>query len=86
MKLHSNLKYLKLIAFSYFLLFFLGSCTKDIYRRIAVTTGQVVDVSNTSATAQGRIIDQGQDGVTDYGHCWNINRYPTNNNNKTIIF
>ena len=42
-----------------------------------IETGGVNLITTSSATVQGKIIEQGMSSVTKYGHCWSISTSPT---------
>ena len=68
-----------------FLLLTSFSCTKDLYRKVAVNTKEVSAITGSTATVAGRIIDEGEEGATQYGHCWDIAQSPTTDKNKTEL-
>jgi len=66
-----------------FLLFLPFACKKfEPNRIIEVTTDSVTDVAYRSCTAQGSIIDIGEDGITQHGFCWSTSQNPTLADNK----
>ena len=83
---------LTLLAFNFLLLALsvvvglsFSSCTKDLYRKVAVNTKEVSAITGSTATVAGRIIDEGEEGATQYGHCWDIAQSPTTDKNKTEL-
>jgi len=72
------------LTFNFLLLSF-SSCTKDLYRKVAVNTKEVSAITGSTATVAGRIIDEGEEGATQYGHCWDIAQSPTTDKNKTEL-
>ncbi len=55
----------------------LYSCKKlEIERITKVATGEVTDITAHSATITGSIMDIGEAGITQYGHCWDIKENP----------
>ena len=73
------------LVLSCILVFTVTSCTKDFYRSVAVTTKAVSAVTGNTATATGRIIDEGEAGAAQYGHCWDTIAAPTILKNKTEL-
>jgi hypothetical protein len=53
--------------------------TCEFEREIKVRTGEVVQVSENSVVLYGEIVDAGEDGIQQYGHCWSTTTYPDNN-------
>jgi uncharacterized protein (TIGR02145 family) len=51
--------------------------------RPTISTGNVVNVTSTSATSGGTITDDGGTGILARGVCWNISSKPTVLNSKT---
>ena len=49
-----------------------------------VSTDPVVNISTTTATSGGKVLDDGNAGVTARGVCWSTNQSPTVNDNKTM--
>ena len=72
------------LTFNFLLLSF-SSCTKDLYRKVAVNTKEVSAITGSSAIGAGRIIDEGKEGAAQYGHCWDIASSPTTDKNKTEL-
>lgn len=76
--------FLKLLAVLVLTFFASSSCIK-IEREPKVETGQVSDITNTTANATGDIIDLGE-GITDCGHCWSsTSNPPTISDSKTAL-
>ncbi|MBI5219855.1 MAG: hypothetical protein HY958_13090, partial [Bacteroidia bacterium] len=63
-------------------LIYFSSCQKDMYRIIQVNTNTATAISDSIATATGRVIDVGENGVKQYGHCWDTIQKPTISSNK----
>ena len=56
---------------------YISSCTKiDLTRIAVIDTGPVSNVEQTSANANGNIIDLGSN-LTDHGFCWSRDSLPT---------
>jgi uncharacterized protein (TIGR02145 family) len=49
----------------------------EVNRTIKIETQSVTDITTDSASVLGEIIDLGEDGVTEYGHCWSTHEIPT---------
>lgn len=78
--IHKSLLISVLILFGFTVAYF-SSCKKIDLKRIAVIdTDGVVGVGASTATAQGSVVDAGQN-PTDYGFCWSEGSTPTVNNN-----
>lgn len=45
-----------------------------------VTTGQISNITSTTANCGGNVINEGASSVTMKGVCWSTNPYPTNDN------
>lgn len=64
---------------------FFFACKKiDLVRIAYVKTEAVSNINQSSATANGVIVDLGEGGIKDHGFCWslsNINSLPTINDN-----
>src|SRR5659263_299027 len=58
----------------------LPSCMKDVTIPI-VTTNNVSDITQTTASTGGKVIDNGGAEVTDIGVCWSTTPNPTTSNN-----
>jgi len=50
---------------------------------LTVTTGQVTDVTATSAICSGSVTSDGDQNVTSRGVCWSTSENPTTSNSKT---
>jgi len=72
-----------LLIISIIPLFFFLSCEKP-EREAKVETGQVTDITATSAKVAGEIIDVGE-GITEHGHCWGFGSKPTISDLKTTL-
>ena len=61
-----------------------NSCKKESEKVMKVKIDSVSNVSETSATVTGTILDIGN-GIDQYGHCWSTSSGPTfeSNDNKT---
>ncbi|MBN1387222.1 MAG: fibrobacter succinogenes major paralogous domain-containing protein [Bacteroidales bacterium] len=67
----------------FFLIILLFGCKKIEPKRIVkVETISITDIGYTSCTAQGSIIDIGEDGITQHGFCWSTSQNPTLADNK----
>ncbi|UCH14009.1 MAG: hypothetical protein JSV22_13005 [Bacteroidales bacterium] len=49
----------------------------DFERVVRLKTGEVTDITTNSAIVSGFFRDLGEGGITQYGHCWSVNQYPT---------
>ena len=67
-----------------FILNVLISCKKEKPTPPSITTTAVTEISYTTATSGGNIIDQGSSSVLSMGICWNTSPNPTIENNKTL--
>jgi uncharacterized protein (TIGR02145 family) len=57
---------------------FIHSCKKlEIERIVKVETGEVSDITSNSASITGIILDVGENGLTQYGHCWSTDINPS---------
>jgi len=64
-------------------LILISSCEKrDFVKIMEVTTNTASNITPTTATVSGTIVDLGS-GITTHGHCWSTSQNPTTNNNKT---
>jgi hypothetical protein len=53
------------------------SCKKlEFERTIRLKTGEVYNISRNSATITGIILDIGENGIAQYGHCWSTDSNP----------
>ena len=59
------------------------SCEKLSLHRINKLKTDTVIVNNTYIIAKGTIVDIGEEGITDYGHCWSTSIEPTIEDFKT---
>lgn len=66
----------------FFLLVLTCSCKKDIVPTI--TTSQISDITGTTATCGGTIIDIGSEIILSKGVCWSSEGTPSVDNNTTI--
>ncbi|MCK4663242.1 MAG: fibrobacter succinogenes major paralogous domain-containing protein [Bacteroidales bacterium] len=83
MKKHKPLLLSLLAAITITGFIFIFSCQKiELKREIKVTTNTVNNITTTTATARGNIIDLGE-GIIQYGFCWSTSQNPTINNYKT---
>ena len=57
-------------------------CVRD-NNLFAVTTGQVADITTTTATCSGTVTSEGGSSVTARGVCWSTSPNPTTSNSKT---
>lgn len=75
-----------LLCFLLLFVIFYSSCERlEIKRITKVSTGSVSDITASSATVQGDIVEQGEGGVKKHGHCWSVSQDPTINNDKTEL-
>lgn len=59
-----------------FILFY--ACEKIEHEKILkITTGEITDTTTTTATVKGVIIDTGEEGINEHGHCWSTSQNPT---------
>jgi hypothetical protein len=55
-----------------------SSCKKlDLTRVVRMKTGEVTNITETSADIKGIFQDFGESDITQYGHCWSLNIDPT---------
>ena len=60
---------------------FFNSCHKlENGRKIAIITNDI-QINNTTISANGVIIDLGENGIEDHGFCWSENQNPTTADN-----
>ncbi|UCH14008.1 MAG: hypothetical protein JSV22_13000 [Bacteroidales bacterium] len=53
------------------------SCKKmDFERIVRIKTGEASEITPNSASVKGVIQDWGKGNITQYGHCWSMNRDP----------
>ena len=72
-----------LIFILYFLLLLFFACEKFEPKRIVkVETVSITNIEYRSCTAQGNIIDVGENGITQHGFCWSKSQDPTLADNK----
>jgi hypothetical protein len=57
------------------------ACTKEVAP--TVITGDVINITGTSAICGGTITDEGSGNILSRGVCWSTNANPTINDNKT---
>ncbi|MCK4346430.1 MAG: hypothetical protein KAX05_14195 [Bacteroidales bacterium] len=70
----------------FLILSLLFGCEKfEPERIIKVETGSVTNVSYTSCTVQGRILDKDEKGIDQHGFCFSTQQKPTTENNKTQL-
>lgn len=61
-----------------------GSCEKEVEKNVPVlTTTEVIEITQTTATSGGNITDDGGATVTARGVCWSTNQNPTISDSKT---
>ena len=75
--MHKRIYILTLIFLS------IWACTK-VERITKITKAEVI-VEKTQVSATGTIIDQVEDSVDTFGHCWSTNINPSIDNDKTIL-
>lgn len=77
---------LNTVVLMFLILSLLFGCKKfEPERTIKIETGSVTNVSSTSCTAQGIILDKGKNGIIQHGFCWAVTQNPTTANNKTQL-
>lgn len=65
-----------IILFSLFAI--IQSCKKlEIKRDVKIETGQVSDITINSASITGVVLDVGENGIAQHGHCWSTEDNPT---------
>ena len=57
------------------LLFFACEKIEDI-KILKIKTDEVTDISATTATAKGTVVDPGEEDILQYGHCWSATPNP----------
>lgn len=63
----------------------INSCKKDNETKIpSLTTAEVIEIAQTTATSGGSITDDGGATITARGVCWSTNQNPTISDSKTI--
>jgi hypothetical protein len=80
---------LNLFAECYLILIvlFIFSCKKlEPERILNVHTGTVTNVTYSSCTASGTIIDDQEERIIEYGHCWSENSNPSTNDYKFRLY
>ena len=83
MKKQKELLFVLFISFVVSTIFF--SCEKrDFEREIAVTTDSINNVTITTAICWSTMIDAGENGIIEYGHCWALTENPTTTNDTTL--
>jgi hypothetical protein len=71
-----------LMGISIILLFTIYSCLP--FERITkVSTDSYDNLTSTSCLVKGTIVDIGEEGIIQHGHCWSLNPNPTISNDKT---
>jgi len=56
----------------------LFACKKIEHKKILkITTGEITDTTTTTVTVKGVIIDAGEEGINEHGHCWSTSQNPT---------
>lgn len=66
------------VAFLIILISIVTSCEKREFERVIfVTTDSVVDLQTNAVSIAGTVIDLGEGGITDYGHCYSTDPSPT---------
>jgi len=59
------------------LLTLLYSCKKQEFEKVVrIKTGEISNIAINSAKIKGIIQDVGENGITQYGHCWSIDENP----------
>ncbi len=63
----------------------INSCKKDNETKVpSLTTAEVIEIAQTTATSGGSITDDGGAAITARGVCWSTNQNPTISDSKTI--
>lgn len=61
-----------------YLFLFVLSCEKlEVDRIIKIETGDTSNITSTSITVTGKILDLGQKGIEQCGHCWSTDKDPS---------
>ncbi|MBA7520567.1 hypothetical protein ES705_12663 [subsurface metagenome] len=64
----------------------LMGCQKiEPVRITKISTGIITDTTASSCSAQGIIIDVGEEGIVQHGHCWSTSKGPTISNDTTEL-
>jgi uncharacterized protein (TIGR02145 family) len=80
-------KHLKTVFFILFSLpGLLTSCKKEDNQLVKVTTDPVSQISRTSGSFKGSIINEGTDTVIAYGFCWSTKSQPDYGDNRSIPY
>jgi hypothetical protein len=77
---------LNLLPFAFYiaLIFVIFSCLP--FERITkVRTDSAGNPTSNSCIVNGTVVDIGEEGITQHGHCWSITPNPSTNNDKTEI-
>lgn len=62
------------------------SCERlDLIKLVRVKTVSISDTARTSCVAHGKIIDLGEEGISEHGYCWLTTNKPTISNFKTVL-
>jgi len=81
-----SLSAIQKILFRFLVMVLLFGCEKfEPERTVKVETGSVTNVSYTSCSVQGTILDKGENGIIQHGFCWTITQNPTTENNNTQL-
>ncbi|MBL7111339.1 MAG: hypothetical protein ISS19_05295 [Bacteroidales bacterium] len=57
----------------------------ELERIIKIQTGTITNITTISCTVQGTILDIGDRGIYQHGHCWSTTWNPTTNNEITNL-
>ena len=76
-------KILKILFLTFIVALVLITCEKP-KREMLVKTGEVTNITVTSAEVGGIIVDAGEN-ATQYGHCYSKNQTPTINDSRTLL-
>ncbi len=68
------------------LMIIVSSCERlEIKRITKVSTGSVSQITASSSMVQGNVIEQGETGIKQHGHCWSVTSNPSVSNDKTEL-
>ena len=73
------------ILIAVFILLFI-QCEKIDHSRIAlVLTEAIGSITSSNAVAQGYLVDLGDEGISEHGHCWSTQENPTITDSRTTL-
>lgn len=82
----TNLLNIFLLSISVILILFIFSFSQSCqpFERITkVSTDSYENLTSTSCLVKGTVVDIGEEGIIQHGHCWSANPNPTISNDKT---